>query len=136
MAVAGRRSRRFVIVKHFMGNYNVPFPHGDPSVRPDTKPFRANIKAAFIRSTHKRRFTVLTLPYSYFFFFSHHVRFRWPLSIARIQERRRVYRVSRSKAICFEVIRQNPTAFAAWSNNTTETFRGYGSMLPNCNGNH
>jgi len=44
MAVAGRRSRRFVIVKRFMGNYNVLFPREGPSVRPDTKLFPAKYK--------------------------------------------------------------------------------------------
>lgn len=83
MAVAGRRSRRFVIVKRFMGNYNVPLPRGGLSVYVQIRSYsRRNIKGAFtalfIRSAHKRRFTVLThflIPY--FFFFLHPVRFRW-----------------------------------------------------------
>lgn len=50
MAVAGRRSRRFVIVKRFMGNYNVPFLYGDLNVRPDTKLFQAKYKGG-IRCT-------------------------------------------------------------------------------------
>lgn len=119
MAVAGRRSRRFVIVKHFMGNYNVPFPHGDPSVRPDTKPFRANIKAAFIRSTHKRRFTVLTLPYSYFFLLLAPRSFSFGLcpSLGDPGATKGVSSFAIKGAICFEAIRQNPNALAAaWSN--------------------
>lgn len=46
MAAAGRRSRCFVIVKRFMGDYNAPFPHGGLNVRPDTKLLRTKYKGA------------------------------------------------------------------------------------------
>lgn len=62
--------RRFVIIKRFMGNYNVPVSlRGGrlSSQCPDTKPFSTrDIKrvfaALFIRSAHKRRFTISTRP--------------------------------------------------------------------------
>lgn len=62
-------SRRFVIIKYFMENYNAPFPYGGYyNECPDTNPFeKRNIKrvfpALFIRSVHKRRFTISSHPY-------------------------------------------------------------------------
>lgn len=64
-------SRRFVIIKYFMENYNAPFPYpygGYYNECPDTNPFeKRNIKRAFpalfIRSVHKRRFTISSHPY-------------------------------------------------------------------------
>lgn len=62
-------SRRFVIIKYFMENYNAPFPYGKYyNECPDTNPFeKRNIKKAFpalfIRSVHKRCFTISSHPY-------------------------------------------------------------------------
>ena len=64
--------RRFVIIKRFMGNYNVPVSLWGGGGRlssqcPDTKPFstrdiKRTFAVLFIRSAHKRRFTITTRP--------------------------------------------------------------------------
>lgn len=108
-----------------------PFPMGVSTRVQIRSYYERNIKGAFtalfIRSAHKRRFTVLTLPYTLFFFFRFFlfffsplrapaVRFRWPSSIGTIEERRRIYRVSRSKWP-FVSMRYTPEAPRSRSNN-------------------
>lgn len=108
-----------------------PFPMGVSARVQIRSYYERNIKGAFtalfIRSAHKRRFTVLTLPYTLFlsfvsssFFFSSlrapTIRFRWPSSIGTTEERRRIYRVSRSKWP-FVSMRYTPEAPRPRSNN-------------------
>lgn len=134
MAIAGRRSRRFVIVKRFMGNYNVYFPHGGLSVQIRSHS-RRNIKggggraftALFIRSAHKRRFTVLTLPYSLFFFLSLSLLALRSFPVGcrpwRTVRHRRGMNVSSfaiRMAICFGAIRRKDSPFLRHGGNNAE----------------